>query len=661
MIRLIMGVILSSITIGLHAQQRVRTRPPSPQELYLQFQENLNSTDNPDSIIQIYTTYALENIRRNPDTTEAVLKRMNEIGGLPELKLEAYSDFIKANLFSLPYPDSALKYVNSSIQKFQRLDYIEQLVGVLSIKSRILSQLNNYLEAEETLIQAIEIARSEEVNSGNDEINNLLNMLADMYMRVGATDIAVQRYQQMLEIETSKERECRVRISVSNAFKADHKMEDAKLYLEPCLDETSIPLPVQVAVIKSYSDLEKNLGNYDERLFYIKKAVSLQEQQNQYRDLTSYLFLAEAYYDKQEYFKSDSVIQQVGYRELQRVQPFTQFHILFLKAKLLHKANKFDETLVELDKALKILERLPETPLEIDVYTLQAQIYSELGDYKKAYEITKTSETVSDILRERVEAREEANSKVRFQMRAKNQELAEVTSELGTVKTRNAIIIILLVLLSSYILYRYRVHFLLKEERTRNKIARDLHDDLSATLSSISFFSEAAKREDSNGPSRFLQRIDESAIEAKEKINDIIWAIDPENDDWEAFLTKCKRYAAEMFESKNINYEIDIDTSIEVPQKIKARQDLWLIFKELITNLVRHSDATNAWVNITTSKNTINIIVHDDGVGFEDLSDSKGHGIPNIKKRMDNVSEKNTLNIDSELGKGAKWDLKFIF
>ncbi|WP_161485127.1 tetratricopeptide repeat-containing sensor histidine kinase [Balneola sp. EhC07] len=585
---------------------------------------------------------------------------MNEMSELPELKLGAYSDFIKANLLSRPYPDSALKYVHSSIQKFQKLDDLKSIVGVLNIESRIHSQLNNYLEAEETLFRAIEIAQSEEVNSSNEEINNLLNMLADMYMRVGATEIAIQRYQQMLEIETSKERECRVRISVSNAFKAGHKLEDAKLYLDPCLDETNITLPVQIAVIKSYSDLEKNLGNYDERLFYIKKAVSLQEQ-TPYRDLTAYLFLAEAYYDKQEYFKSDSVLQQVGERELKRVQPFTQFHILFLKAKLLHQANKLNETLVILDQALKILERLPETPLEIDVYTLQAEIYSKLGDYKKAYDITKTSETVSDILRERVDAREEANSKVRFQMRAKNQELAEVTSELGTVKTRNAIIIILLVLLSSYILYRYRLHFLLKEERTRNKIARDLHDDLSATLSSISFFSEAAKREDSNEPSRFLQRIDESAIEAKEKINDIIWAIDPENDDWEAFLTKCKRYGAEMFESKNINYEIDIDTSTEVPQKIKARQDLWLIYKELITNLVRHSEATNAWVSFTTSKNKINLSVRDNGVGFREHSDGNGHGIPNIKKRMDNVSPKNTLDIDSEPGKGTKWELKFIF
>jgi signal transduction histidine kinase len=655
MIRLIVGIILSSMAIGLHAQQRM-TRPPSPQELYLQLEESLNSTDNPDSILELYTMYAMHHLRRNPDSSEAALKRMNALSDLPELKLGAYSDFLKANLLVLPYPDSAMKAINSSIQKFQQLDNKTKLVGAFNLKSRIHTQKNNYLESEETLIQAIEIAQSEEVNLSNEDINNLLNMLADLYMRVGATEIAVQRYQQMLEIETSKERECRVRISVSNAFKVDRKLEDAKSYLEPCLDETNIALPVQIAVIKSYSDLEKNLGNYDERLFYIKKAISLQEQ-TQYRDITAYFFLAEAYYDKQEYFKSDSVLQEVGARELQRVQPFTQFHILFLRAKLLEQENKYSEALLQLDEALKILERLPETPLKIDAYTLQAEIYTELGDYKKAYDLTKTSETVSDILRERVDAREEANSKVRFQMRAKNQELADVTTELGTVKTRNALIIILLVLLSSYILYRYRVHFLLKEERTRNKIARDLHDDLSATLSSISFFSEAAKRDEPKGSNRFLQRIDESAVEAKEKINDIIWAIDPGNDDWESFLTKCKRFAAEMFESKDITYNIDIDTKAEIPINIKGRKDLWLVFKEIITNLVRHSESSTAKVIFKSDKDRFIIVIEDNGIGFDTEKNYKGNGLTNIKKRVSSISKNCNLILESEPGKGTKWEL----
>ncbi len=203
-----------------------------------------------------------------------------------------------------------------------------------------------------------------------------------------------------------------------------------------------------------------------------------------------------------------------------------------------------------------------------------------------------------------------------------------------------------------YSLFRYRMYFLLKEERTRNKIARDLHDDLSATLSSISFFSEAAKRNQLESSGKFLQRIDESAIEAKEKINDIIWAIDPENDDWEAFLTKCKRYAAEMFESKNIEYQINFGSSVNKITDYSLRQDLWLVFKELVTNVVRHSEATNVRVSFKKKKSVLQLLIEDDGIGLKDKDLDKGNGISNLRYRSDRMGA--ILKIESISPSGTR-------
>lgn len=658
MIRLILGIILSSMTIGLHAQQRI-TRSPAPQQLYLHLQKNLNSASSPDTIVELYTTYALQNIRLNPDSAESAIKRISQIDNVPLTKRQAHISLIKANLYSRPNPDSALFFLENSLNLFDELNEHRKIPGLLSLKSRILGQINEYLKAEDTLIKAIEIVQNNQNDFEDIELNNLLNSLAGIYMRVGATDIAIARYRQMLEIETSKDKECRVRMGISNAYKANQEYEEAKSFLEPCLNEPDIPVFVLVAVNKSYADLEKMLDNPDERLFYLKKAMDLQ-QQTRRKDITAYLFLAEAYYDIEEYATSDSVLALISDRELQREQPFTQIHIHILQAKL-HKQNRdFNTALEVLEKTLAILKRVPPSPLETDVNMIRAEIYNELGNSEKAYEITKNTQATTELIRERAEVREEANSRVRFQMRAKNQELADVTSELGTVKTRNALIIILLILLSSYILYRYRVHFLLKEERTRTKLARDLHDDLSATLSSISFFSEAAKREKSKGPNRFLKRIDESAIEAKERINDIIWAIDPDNDDWESFLTKCKRFSAEMFESKNIAYKIDIDTKAEVYIDIKARKDLWLVFKEIITNLVRHSDSSNAKVTFRSHKDRFSLLVEDDGIGFDTGKKYKGNGLFNIKKRISSISENANLILESEPDKGTRWELTLM-
>ena len=219
-------------------------------------------------------------------------------------------------------------------------------------------------------------------------------------------------------------------------------------------------------------------------------------------------------------------------------------------------------------------------------------------------------------------------------------------------------IIILFIVIAIYSLFRYRMFYLLREEETRNRIARDLHDDLSATLSSISFFSEAAKRETdtSESHSLYLRRIDESALEAKEKINDIIWAIDPQNDDWDAFIAKCKRYAAEMLESKNIEYVIDIDESACKINTLNLRQNIWLIYKEVVTNIVRHSYAKNSKIVLTKQSNRLLLFVEDDGIGFKEENRKKGNGIANITYRVKKMNALHTL--ESDVNKGTKW--KFI-
>jgi signal transduction histidine kinase len=213
-----------------------------------------------------------------------------------------------------------------------------------------------------------------------------------------------------------------------------------------------------------------------------------------------------------------------------------------------------------------------------------------------------------------------------------------------------------------YVAYRYRTYYLLKEERTRNRIARDLHDDLSATLSSISFFSEAAKRihaQQGGEPNRYLRKIDESANEAKEKINDIIWAIDPSNDDWSVFLKKCKRFAADTLDSKEIKYTLDIDDTLDIPVRLEVRQNLWLIFKETINNTVKHAQASQVYVRLGRNRNQIELEIRDNGIGFDASQEKTGHGINNLYYRTEQINGKITL--ETLPGKGTKWQFLFEF
>ena len=208
-----------------------------------------------------------------------------------------------------------------------------------------------------------------------------------------------------------------------------------------------------------------------------------------------------------------------------------------------------------------------------------------------------------------------------------------------------------------YIAYKIRVNQLLKVERIRTKIASDLHDEVSATLTGISYFAEAVKTNlDVGKKEHFMNLITESAGEAKDKISDIVWSISPENDDWVIFLSKCRRFASDLVESRALEYDFKIAEYINGQLDMNIRQHLWMIFKEMITNAVRHSNATRVDVIIDSEHGVFKMIVQDNGDGFDISSKVFGNGLNNIKRRAERI--KAEVELDSELKIGTRWKLE---
>ncbi len=204
--------------------------------------------------------------------------------------------------------------------------------------------------------------------------------------------------------------------------------------------------------------------------------------------------------------------------------------------------------------------------------------------------------------------------------------------------------------------YRIRVNQLLRVHRIRNRIAGDLHDEISATLSSISFFARAIEDDKFRGDrNRFVKLISDSAGDAKEKITDIVWAINPEHDDWKSFLSKCRRYVSDLMESKGIEYKLHIDEQIPGKLDMQLRQNLWLIFKEMVTNIARHSGATEAEVVLGYKSGRLRIEVSDNGRGFDAEAVTDGNGVKNIRSRAEQIGAKILLDTSPE--GGTRWEL----
>jgi signal transduction histidine kinase len=204
-----------------------------------------------------------------------------------------------------------------------------------------------------------------------------------------------------------------------------------------------------------------------------------------------------------------------------------------------------------------------------------------------------------------------------------------------------------------YAFYRYRLQQALQIERLRVKISTDLHDDIGSTLSSISILSDIVLREAGQEQHQgMVQEIKDSSISLMEKMDDIVWSINPRNDELESLMLRIKRFAAQLFEAKGIDYEIDIENSIRhLKLPMEHRQSVYLIMKEAINNLVKYADAGKAFIRAESEGQFLRVQISDDGKGFADGMVRTGNGISNMKSRADLMGA--TLHLNSSPGKGT--------
>ncbi len=208
--------------------------------------------------------------------------------------------------------------------------------------------------------------------------------------------------------------------------------------------------------------------------------------------------------------------------------------------------------------------------------------------------------------------------------------------------------------LLAYGLYRYRVHQLIRLQRMRNRIATDLHDEIGSNLTNISILSNLSKKNIMQ-PARagdFLQRISEEVSSSSQALDDIIWSVDANHDTLEETVARMRRYAAELFDSANISYELYLDPVFEGKRlSMEQRRDLYLLYKEAVNNISKHAQAKHVSIQIAVQQNQLLLFVKDDGRGFDTSLESSRHGLKGMKLRVSKW--KGRINVESGPGQGT--------
>jgi signal transduction histidine kinase/ligand-binding sensor domain-containing protein len=213
-----------------------------------------------------------------------------------------------------------------------------------------------------------------------------------------------------------------------------------------------------------------------------------------------------------------------------------------------------------------------------------------------------------------------------------------------------AIFTLLVVAIVRYISFRrLRIKLQMLEQQAaldkeRTRIARDIHDDLGGSLTQVALLSGLALR-DWKTPElagEHVQQISATARQVIKSLDEIVWAVNPRNDSLPELINYIAQFSVEFLRTANIRCRVKAP---ELPPQrsvvAEVRHNVFLTVKEALNNIVRHAQATEAWVRITAEGDSVVIAIEDNGRGFDQAPENGGaDGLRNMRQRMEEIGGK---------------------
>jgi two-component system sensor histidine kinase UhpB len=233
-------------------------------------------------------------------------------------------------------------------------------------------------------------------------------------------------------------------------------------------------------------------------------------------------------------------------------------------------------------------------------------------------------------------------------------------------QVRNLILISMatLIIIAIALFNRYQLRKKLQQQAAllsvRNNIAKDLHDEIGSALTSIKILSEVSHNNLQKDPVKsavMLKKITEQSSQVQQGMSDIVWAVAPDNDKLENMLVRMREYIAHTLEPKNIRTSFEVDEkTLSKSLSMEQRHDFLMIFKEAINNAAKYSGAGQVHIHLSGDARKIQLVVSDDGVGFEAEKARSSNGLRNMRTRTEALNGR--FNICTAPGKGVKIEVE---
>lgn len=186
-------------------------------------------------------------------------------------------------------------------------------------------------------------------------------------------------------------------------------------------------------------------------------------------------------------------------------------------------------------------------------------------------------------------------------------------------------------------------------ERERARIAQDLHDDLGSSLTRIALLSDLIHAENQS-PQQVqanAEKISQTAAQTVQALEEIVWAVRPGSDSLQSLVEYIAHFSNELFEGNGTRCRLDLPHDLPaMPLPPEIRHNMFLVVKEALTNVLKHSKAREVHVQAKAAANVLEFIVKDDGSGFDlkrSAGSNKRNGLTNMQRRAESMGGQLTV------------------
>jgi ligand-binding sensor domain-containing protein/signal transduction histidine kinase len=178
-------------------------------------------------------------------------------------------------------------------------------------------------------------------------------------------------------------------------------------------------------------------------------------------------------------------------------------------------------------------------------------------------------------------------------------------------------------------------------EKERARIARDIHDQVGASLTQLALLGEMVES-DKDSPEEaetHARQISQTARETTHALDEIVWTVNPSNDTLEGLVNYICKNAQDYLAVAGLRYRLDVPAQLPAAAiSPETRHNVFLASKEAVTNIVKHARASEAWIHMRLEPGSFTLEIEDNGRGLEGQKEKPTrNGMRNMRKRMDDI------------------------